>query len=38
MYSIDLEGKNILLTGCEGGLGQVMLTGAHKSKRHSIVK
>ena len=25
MYSIDLEGKNILLTGCEGGLGQVML-------------
>jgi 3-oxoacyl-[acyl-carrier protein] reductase len=25
MYSIDLEGKRILLTGCEGGLGQVML-------------
>lgn len=25
MYTIDLEGKNILLTGCEGGLGQVML-------------
>ena len=25
MYSIDLEGKHILLTGCEGGLGQVML-------------
>ena len=25
MYSINLEGKRILLTGCEGGLGQVML-------------
>lgn len=32
MYSIDLERKNILLTGCEGGLGQAMLkllTGAN---------
>ena len=25
MYPIDLEGKKILLTGCEGGLGQAML-------------
>lgn len=25
MYPIDLEGKKILLTGCDGGLGQAML-------------
>ena len=25
MYTIDLERKNVLLTGCDGGLGQAML-------------
>jgi 3-oxoacyl-[acyl-carrier protein] reductase len=25
MYTIDLEGKKVLLTGCDGGLGQAML-------------